>query len=361
MSKDREVLQVWAGKKAYRQIKDNGLQPSDVFAMAGAAGGPKWIVLQQLDKWLFGEWFAGRKDPLYLMGSSAGSWRFAAALAFDDPIEGLHRFKEAYFSQVYSGKPTPEEVSRLFVEATRDLISPSSARHILEHPYGRLAIFTARAKGLMAQENLRLQGLGFLMALLTNAVGRNHLGYWFQRVVFQDPRIDTPLFRTHEFDTRLAGLNVHNFTDALMGSSAIPMVLAGVKDIAGGPPGIYRDGGMTDYHMALPYLVPENKVVLLPHFFAEVIPGWLDKYLKNRKPLARDMEQVVLICPTEAFIRSLPGGKIPDRKDFEKLSDQERLLAWEKAYRDCTVLGDTFASWVLSGEIRQKVQRWELD
>ncbi len=355
-----EVLQVWAGEKAYRQIRDNGLQASDVFAVAGAAGGPKWITLQQIDKFLFGEWFAGRQDPLYLMGSSAGSWRFAAALAFDDPIEGLHRFKEAYFSQVYTGKPTPEEVSRLFIAATRDLISPESVQHILSHPYGRVAIFTARAKGWMASENLQVQGLGFLMALLTNAVSRNALGYWFQRVVFQDARIQMPLFRPHEFDTRLAHLDTANFSDALMGSSAIPLVLAGVKDIAGAPVGVYRDGGMTDYHMALPYVVPENKVVLLPHFFAEVIPGWLDKYLKHRKPLAKDMEQVVLVCPSREFIETLPGGKIPDRKDFEKLSDRERLQAWEKAYRNCAVLGDTFATWVLNGKIREKVKLWKL-
>lgn len=356
-----ELLQVWAGKGAYRQIRENGLNPEDVFALAGAAGGPKWIVLQQLDKWMFGEWFAGRKEPLYLLGSSAGVWRFAAAMAFDDPIEGLHRFKEAYFSQFYSGRPTPEEVSRLFEEATSDLIFPETIRHILNHPYGRLSIFTSRARGLMAQENLKLQGLGFLMALAGNAISRDWLKYWFQRVVFQDTRTTEPLFETHEFNTRIVGLREDNFRASLMGSSAIPMVLAGVRDIPGGPKGVYRDGGMTDYHMALPYRIPENKLVLLPHFFDQVVPGWLDRYLKNRKPTAKDMDRVVLICPSADFIRTLPGEKIPDRTDFEKLDDKSRLQAWEKAYRDCAALGDTFASWVQSGKIREKVRLWELD
>lgn len=356
-----DLLHVWAGKSAYEQIKDNGLHPEDVFAMAGAAGGPKWIVLQQFDKWMFGEWFAGRNEPLHLLGSSAGIWRFAAAMAFEEPVEGLHRFKEAYFSQFYQGKPTPEEVSNQFAEATSELIASDAIRHILNHPYGRLSIFTSRAKGLMTRENVKLQGLGFLLALATNAISRDWLRYWFQRVVFQDPRIAVPLFDAHEFDTEIATLREDNFRAAIMGSSAIPLVMAGVKDIPGGPRGTYRDGGMTDYHMALPYTVPENKVVLLPHFFAEVIPGWLDRYLKNRKPLAKDMDRVVLICPSVDFIRTLPGEKIPDRTDFEKLDDKSRLQAWEKSYRDSTVLGDTFASWVLSGKIKEKIQRWPLD
>lgn len=356
-----ELLEVWAGKSAYRQIRENGLQPEDVYALAGAAGGPKWIVLQQFDKWMFGEWFSGRKEPLHLLGSSAGVWRFAAALAFDDPVEGLRRFKEAYFSQVYKGRPSPEEVSRLFGEATSDLIFPESINHILNHSYGRLSIFISRARGLMAQENLKLQGLGFLMAIAGNAISRDWLKFWFQRVVFQDSRTAVSLFDPREFDTQIVGLRDDNFRAALMGSSAIPLVLAGVRDIPGGPEGVYRDGGMTDYHMALPYLVPDNQVVLLPHFFDQVIPGWLDRYLKNRKPRAVDMDRVVMICPSADFIRTLPGEKIPDRTDFEKMDDKNRLQAWEKAYSDCAVLGDTFASWVQSGKIREKVRLWELD
>ena len=80
MMKDlKEKLVFLAGERALKKVRENGLAPEDVKIIAGAAGGPKWLILGQLDRFLFGEWFQGRKTPLFLIGSSIGSWRFAAA------------------------------------------------------------------------------------------------------------------------------------------------------------------------------------------------------------------------------------------------------------------------------------------
>ena len=95
-----------AGKKALPVIRDEGLDPERVQIVAGAAGGPKWLVLYGLDRLLFGRFFKDRKNPLHLIGSSIGTWRFAAA-SVSDPVSGIERFKEAYFSQRYSPRPTP--------------------------------------------------------------------------------------------------------------------------------------------------------------------------------------------------------------------------------------------------------------
>jgi hypothetical protein len=67
-----EKLVFLAGKRALETICSQGLRPVDVKIVAGAAGGPKWMILGQLDRLFFGSWFRGRRQPLYLLGSSAG-------------------------------------------------------------------------------------------------------------------------------------------------------------------------------------------------------------------------------------------------------------------------------------------------
>ncbi|RPJ78596.1 MAG: patatin-like phospholipase family protein, partial [Deltaproteobacteria bacterium] len=84
-------LSIFAGKKALLHIREQGLSQEDVSVIAGAAGGPKWLVLNQLDRMIFSYWLRNRKKPLYLLGSSIGSWRFAAA-SQKDPIEAMDRF-----------------------------------------------------------------------------------------------------------------------------------------------------------------------------------------------------------------------------------------------------------------------------
>lgn len=100
-----------AGKRALEKVRAEGLSPGDVSIVAGAAGGPKWLILGQLDRVLFGTWFKGRTDPLFLLGASIGSWRFAAA-SRRDPVAAIDRFESAYIHQAYAAKPSPQEVTR---------------------------------------------------------------------------------------------------------------------------------------------------------------------------------------------------------------------------------------------------------
>ena len=51
-----ENLVFLAGRKAYTIIKEKGLHPEMVKVIAGAAGGPKWLVLNHLDRYIFSTW-----------------------------------------------------------------------------------------------------------------------------------------------------------------------------------------------------------------------------------------------------------------------------------------------------------------
>jgi hypothetical protein len=53
-------------------------------------------------------------------------------------------------------------------------------------------------------------------------------------------------------------------------------------------------------------------------------------------------------------VRSLPNGKLPDRKDFIRFASdpQARIGAWSKAVREAERLSDEFEAWLATGRTR---------
>ena len=82
MIKIKQSLEILAGPRAIKHIREHGLRPSDIDIIPGAAGGPKGLGLAKLDEWLFADFlpqgFAVRKTPIQLIGASIGAWRFAS-------------------------------------------------------------------------------------------------------------------------------------------------------------------------------------------------------------------------------------------------------------------------------------------
>ena len=83
-------LAIYAGPSALERIETEGLNSKHFKLMLGASGGPKWFVLFGLDRYLFGNFFANRKEPLYTIGSSIGAWRLCC-LAASDPVSCIER------------------------------------------------------------------------------------------------------------------------------------------------------------------------------------------------------------------------------------------------------------------------------
>lgn len=349
-------LVIKAGRKAYDLIQKEGLQADMVHGLAGAAGGPKWIVLAGLDQFLFGQWFAERQKPLYLLGSSIGTWRFGSAMATPNPIDGLNAFRDIYFDQHYSSKVTKAEVTAAAHRLIKVLFTKERIDHILQHPFGRLQITTAKASALAKSENPFLLSLSMLNSMIANAISRTALQMHYQRVKLEDPRDRALLFDDNKFNTAIYDLTSENFIDAILASSAIPMAIEPIKAIKGAPKGIYRDGGIIDYHMVQKYQCPEGKVVLIPHFFEQFKQGWFDKHLSYRKPNPKDLENAVLIYPSKKFIQSLPNNKVPDRKDFTTFSNEDRNHHWGIAYQRSFELANEFKELIDNGKIAETIQ-----
>jgi hypothetical protein len=183
-------------------------------------------------------------------------------------------------------------------------------------------------------------------ATLANAWSRNGLERFFQRVIFCHPALTEAPF-TAGFDTRLVQLDEDNLIPALKASGAIPLLMQCEPSIAGAGEGPFWDGGIIDYHFTLD-TAPGDGLVLYPHFCARLTPGWFDKKLRTRMG-SPELSNLVLICPSDDFLASLPYGKIPDRGDFRSMPPEQRVAYWEICIRESQRLAEAFYE-LITGE-----------
>lgn len=337
-------LTIQAGPAALRILRERGLRPEDIQVIAGAAGGPKWLVLSGLDRLIFGSWFKERTDPLFLVGSSIGAWRFAA-MSCAHPMAALDRFETAYTHQSYESKPTALEVTQKTQGIMDVYLDDTAIREILDHPFLRLNILSVRCKGLVASDAKFPQMVGLAGAAMGNLCHRRFLDFFFHQTLFYHPKKVPPFKSQNGFNPLHISLTGNNFRQALLASGSIPMIMSCVSDIPGAPRGTYRDGGIVDYHMDIPFGVTDEKLVLFPHYTDRIIPGWFDKKLTWRKPHSEHMDHVVLVSPSREFVADLPLGKIPDRNDFWQFlgDDKGRIDYWQTVSRKSRQLADELA------------------
>jgi hypothetical protein len=350
-----QALRLYAGPLARLHLQRHGLRPQDIGAIPAAAGGPKGLILGPLDRFIFGHWLAQSAQPVDLVGASIGAWRMATA-CLDDPATALHDFQRAYIGQHFDLPPgqkraTPDQISAQFAGNLRRFYGDRVGT-VLNHPRYRLHIVTSRGRHLLARDGALRTPLGYLGAFVSNAVGRKALGAWMERVVFSSApsgRAVALPFATHDFRTRQVALSGENFMPALQASCSIPFVLRPVQHIPGAPAGAYWDGGITDYHLHLPYRTPEaSPIVLYPHFQQAVVPGWLDKAWKRRHRASHALDHMLVIAPDPDWVRRLPNGRLPDRSDFTRYAQDlpGRTAAWNGATAAAEQLADEWAAWL---------------
>jgi hypothetical protein len=280
------ALQVFAGPRARQHLRQHGLRPADVRVVPAAAGGPKGLVLLPLDRFLFGQWLPQARHRVHLLGASIGAWRMAAA-CLPDADAALAQLAEDYVTQAYPHEPgrmpRPEVVTANLWATPAGSAWAGRAR-----PSWR-----TRISGCMCSRAAASAGCIDLAPWLCGRGGpwpmppmpsaaRPWVG-WMQRVVFSDPRDALPL-PLHDYPSQQVALTPHNLAQAVLASCTIPFALAPVQDVPDGPEGTYWDGGITDYHLHLPYAGMAEGLVLYPHFGALCRAGLAGQGLEVSPP-----------------------------------------------------------------------------
>jgi hypothetical protein len=345
------ALRFLAGPSAYKAIAENGLNPELFTQLLAASGGPKWLGIAGLDKFLFSEFFKDRKTPLYTLGASSGAWRLAC-FAQNNPLEAYQRLEQYYIAQRYENKPAPMAVTEQVQGVIQNVLGPMKGQDIIANQVIRSHFVVCRGKHLNSSRNRFALATGLATTAVTNLLSRRSLGWHFERVVLSHQDLASPFNQLMDLPTLHAKLNNQNLSQALLATGSIPLVLAPVKQIPGLAPGHYYDGGLTDYHFDLP--VPSG-LTLYPHFYAHMSPGWFDKSLSWRKA-KHNYHNALVLAPSADYIAKLPYGKLPDREDFKHLSTVSRMAYWRETLKWSESLASELAKIVANGSIMEKLE-----
>ncbi|WP_085718949.1 hypothetical protein [Pseudomonas sp. B28(2017)] len=346
-------LTLKAGPRAFARIRANGLNAAEVGTLPGAAGGPKALGIQGLDLALFGQWLPAAPRERSLIGASVGSWRFASA-CLPDAAEGIRRLGQLYTEQNFAKGVTMAQISQSSRRMLDDLLDGRDAA-ILDNSDYRLNIMVVKSHGLLADDHRGRLGLGLSSVIADNLRGRARLARHFERLIIHDPRLAPPVDALNDFPSRFVALNAGNLRQALLASGSIPMVMEGVRDLPGAGAGTFRDGGLLDYHLDLPY--SGNDIVLYPHFTDRVIPGWFDKTLPWRRACPARLQNVLLLAPSKEYLARLPYGKLPDRNDFKRFMGDapSRQKYWRTTMDESRRMGDEFLELAANGRLGERL------
>lgn len=332
------ALEFHAGDSAYREIRQHGFSPGRIGTFAGASGGAKWLVLSQLDRVVARRLLPHLDGPVHTIGTSIGAWRFACYCQAD-PLAAIERFEEAYLAQSYSADPDRDEISARSTEILDHVLGDTGIHEILSNPRLRMSVLAVRSRNVAAPENRVTLGAALVSAALLNGVSRRALGAIFDRVLFHDSRDEPPFATMRGFPLYRVPLTSRNLKPAIVATGSIPLVLNGVRDIEGAPRGMYRDGGIVDYHLDFPHSSADRLGFYL-HFYNFIKPGWFDKRLVWRRSLPTSLDRTILISPSAGFVARLPNGRIPDRHDFTTMTPAARVRAWREVVNACRQLAD---------------------
>ena len=339
LQKHAPALKIRAGHQARELILKEGLQPEQVDIVPGAAGGPKGLGIQGLDQAIFGEFFSRAPQRRTLVGSSIGSWRFASVAAWGAKA-GTERLAELYTHLSFHKKMTRQEISDICRGMLLELVQGKEA-DLVNHPDYHLTVLSIKAQHIF-QSDKALPLLASVAGIVgTTAVARRHSRHFMQRVISQPNLGEQFKIADDGFTTHYHTLTEQSVLPWLMASASIPGVMAAVNNIPDAPQGYYRDGGLIDYHIDLPF--QSKGIVLYPHFTDSITPGWFDKLFK-RTAHPENQARTLLISPSQEYLQSLPLGRLPDRKDFslKGLDQAQRIQLWKQCIVESQRLGDEF-------------------
>lgn len=351
MASKQHRLQLFVGRSAHQHILKNGLSPNDISSVFGASGAAKWLTIYGLDRAIFEQWLPAANSPINLFGTSIGAWKLAAA-GQTKPGWALNELAEGYIEQDYSDGINTTIVNRELMKILDRFLVQPQVDDLLSQPRFHYHCGVTRCHGAIAKDRAGSLARGMSAAIVRNLRARSALNKQFERVVFSDPRHLAQVSGLDGIATEVHALSASNLRDAVIASGSIPYVMAAKTQIAGAPTGVYRDGGLVDYHPVPANFWLEPGLILYPHFYSWLLPSWYDKYLPSRRAPAKQLDNVIMVSPSPAHVASLPAGQIPDRKDFQRFknNDAERQRRWREAKERSEALGEEFLEIARTGD-----------
>lgn len=351
------MLRFKAGPGILNLIRDEGLKFERVRVFFGPAGGPKWFTSVGFDKVLIKKKLLEKSyfNRVLLAGSSAGAWR-CLAMACKDPLRAYEKLVIAYSRNIFTSQDTPESLSEKIQKNVESFINDDDIAHILTHPKFDLAIHVVKSKKLAESKDYKIEGIALALSALLNLMNSKYMKLFYEKTVFYTGQ-DSPDFTSSNFDGYKCRINDKNLKKIALATGSLPYFIRGVSNIPDAEDGVYRDGGLINYQLNENYR-PDEGLTLFFHYQERITPGWFDKRLFWKKTESQNLDRVLQIFPSEAFIKILPDRKLPDRKDFVTFVNdpEERIRRWDQVCQLSDLLAEDFMESLESGQIRNRVE-----
>jgi hypothetical protein len=272
-----------------------------------------------------------------------------AAMCCDNDEQTYEHLIEEYIEQRYEGSPTPSEVSQVCRDYLDRVFPDDRVAHALTSSLFQLNFTTS----VMNRESpSKAQTVGALLkAMALNSVARRHLRRAFKRGLFSvlPHPTQSPLSQPWDGIPNIQiPLSPENFRTGLLASGSIPLVLEGESSLPGSPPGHHFDGGLVDYHFEVE---TSCGPILFPHFAADPIPGWLDRFPPFRRITKSARDNLCVILPTSELLSRFQLGDYPGRQDFHRFSNDKRISLWRQAVQENRRLQDELTTCLEAGEL----------
>eukprot|EP00200_Dunaliella_tertiolecta_P003911 CAMPEP_0202347594 /NCGR_PEP_ID=MMETSP1126-20121109/5888_1 /ASSEMBLY_ACC=CAM_ASM_000457 /TAXON_ID=3047 /ORGANISM="Dunaliella tertiolecta, Strain CCMP1320" /LENGTH=598 /DNA_ID=CAMNT_0048939165 /DNA_START=210 /DNA_END=2006 /DNA_ORIENTATION=- len=280
-------------------------------------------------------------DERWFVGGSLAALRFSALITgCMSGAPATEHLQEAFTSMVYKPSMSSAEARQLLkgmMENLNNIAAPRPA-DIVYHPHFRLAIMVTAMQPwaqLIPEWHLKVI---FYTFLGINTATHAPVDMLQRRICFYTGPTLPPFGQSKEEDILFVPLTESNYHQVLHATTCIPFVSVPCTYISGLGRGLYYDGALSDYHLALKMRDPAWPTLLLSAGCAgdPVLANIWDTFLPWRSLKAEEFEHVSMLCPTRHFAHQLPRGVLPGTTDFfdkEYMAHPEvRIQGWNKAF-----------------------------
>jgi hypothetical protein len=350
------LIEYRAGTRAMECLRRDGLRPGIVRAVAGPASGPKWLVLAGLDRALMDAGLAAAPEgapPRLLVGASAGSWRMLM-MASRDPRAAHARLVRDYIGRSFTRGTTAAQVSEAYRGMLAEILSEDDRRYIASHPSTDVAVHVTRLRTPLPWRMRVVQQVAIAVGAALHRMSGRWISILARRVLLHT----RPARFSLRFDGVIVPLTSDGMVAAALASGTIPFLMQPVHGLPFAPRGMYMDGGLADYHLRQPYVVPGEGITLFPHYQKRICAVWYDDATPRRRPPSEALADVLQIHPSDAFLATLPSGRLPDRDEFFTYVDapHERIRRWTEVVARSEELGRELTQDLASGAWADRLQ-----
>jgi hypothetical protein len=304
-------------KVLQQQLINDKLDFFDCFFLPAA--GPRAFVSSGFEASLASSYLSNNiKSEKWLIGGSTGGLR---ALAFVNSLllkqDLACKIKDHYCEMYYKHGFTSDKLHAMMLEMFDSVCPNDVLKEALEHDTFKVAILVSELRYPFSLLPVILLRPFLAIVVLLHLVLPSLIEtLFFKRLCFYSGH-SPPSFLGLEDSVEFCKLTINNCQQVLHATTSMPLISKTCTFIKGKGPGVYFDGGITDYYLNMKINGANGLLLGDLHPTSPIYRSALDLFVPWRRHLPDEyFEHVSVIRPTENFLKSLEPRSLPSVRDW---------------------------------------------